>query len=86
MIPITAYRIELIAGFTFSSLPPESMSMSPPHIMNMIAQSPHTSTISDIAIRIMSLAVYDALASRMLPAAATVGIKEISIEKQYKRF
>lgn len=51
-------------------------------MMNMIAQSHPTSTISEIATRIMSLAVYEALESRTLPAAETVGIKEISIRKK----
>jgi hypothetical protein len=79
MIPITAYRIELIAGFTFSSLPPDKISMSHPHIINNIAQSHPTRTIRDIPIRIISLAVYVELASRTLPAAETVGIKEMSM-------
>jgi hypothetical protein len=79
MIPITAYRIELIAGFTFSSLPPERININHHHIMNNIAQSQPTRTINEIATRMMSLALYDEVVSRTLLAAATVGIKEISM-------
>jgi len=82
IMPITAYRIELIAGLTFSSFQPESMSISPHQMINMIAQSHPTSTIKEIATRIISLALYVALASSTLPAAATVGIKEISIKRE----
>jgi hypothetical protein len=56
--------------------------MRPPQMMKMIAQSHPTSTISDIATRMISLAVYEELESRTLPAAETVGIKEISIRKR----
>ena len=62
-----------------SSLPPERISMSPHQMMKMIAQSPPTRTISEIATRMISLAVYAALESSTLLAADTVGIKEISI-------
>jgi hypothetical protein len=47
--------------------------------MNNIAQSQPTRTINEIATRMMSLALYDEVVSRTLLAAATVGIKEISM-------
>ena len=86
MIPITAYRIELIAGFTFSSFPPESMSISPHQIIKSIAQSHATNTTREIATRIISLAVYDASALSTAHAAETSLIKVISIERKIMGF
>jgi hypothetical protein len=51
-------------------------------MINIMAQSQPTRTISEIATRMISLAVYCALESRTLPAAATVGMKEISIKNK----
>ena len=48
--------MELIAGFTFSSFPPERMSISHPQTMKRIEQRPATRTTSDTQTLIISAA------------------------------
>ncbi len=57
--PITAKRIEFTAGFTFSSLPPERMSMTPHQMINNTAINPDTSTTRAIPTLTISVSSYD---------------------------
>ncbi len=60
-----------MAGFTFSSLPPESMSMSHPQTINKIEQSPATRTTRETPTLIISAGVYEPEESIIALAADT---------------
>lgn len=60
-----------MAGFTFSSLPPESISMSHPQTIKRIEQSPATKTMRDTPTLIISAGVYEPEESIIEPAAET---------------
>ncbi|MDP2396664.1 MAG: hypothetical protein Q8S84_06415 [bacterium] len=53
-IPITAYLIVLIAGFIFSSLPPDNIKSNHPHNIKTIEKTPENKTNNEIANKIKS--------------------------------